>query len=147
MELTIDKSQVYDDVAMNVSIVGRNLNDANGNSLYDKVRIQDRDMDILSLFWSDAFGMLLEKLGNFITSSTDGKIVLADDRRMNEAALSNLKTVITDYMVYSMTADWMKLKAVEYAGIYTTKSESLLASVLDIVHLKKEPNFKKINNQ
>lgn len=145
MELTIDKSQVYDDVAMNVSIVGRSINDANGNSLYDKVRIQDRDMDILSLFWSDAFGMLLEKLGNFITSSTDGKIVLADDRRMNEAALSNLKSVITDYMVYSITADWMKLKAVEYVPVYEGKAETALASVVAKVLLKKEPVLKKYN--
>lgn len=145
MELTIDKSQVYDDVAMNVSIVGRSINDANGNSLYDKVRIQDRDMDILSLFWSDAFGVLLEKLGNFITSSTDGKIVLADDRRMNEAALSNLKSVITDYMVYSITADWMKLKAVEYVPVYEGKAETALASVVAKVLLKNEPVLKKYN--
>lgn len=145
MELTIDKSQVYDDVAMNVSIVGRSINDANGNSLYDKVRIQDRDMDILSLFWSDAFGVLLEKLGNFITSSTDGKIVLADDRRMNEAALSNLKAVITDYLVYSITADWMKLKAVEYVPVYEGKAETALASVVAKVLQKKEPVLKKYN--
>ena len=145
MELTIDKNQVYDSVAMNVSIVGRDLKDANGVSLYDKVRIQDRDKDVLDLFWADAFGDLIEKLGNFITSSADNKLALAEDRRMSEAALNKLDDAITGYMVYSMTANWMKLKAVEYAPVYEGKAEASLASVMDRIHVKKEPTLKKYN--
>ena len=145
MELTIDKNQVYDSVAMNVSIVGRDLKDANGASLYDKVRIQDRDKDVLDLFWADAFGDLIEKLGNFITSSADNKLALAEDRRMSEAALNKLDDAITGYMVYSMTANWMKLKAVEYAPVYEGKAEASLASVMARIRVKKEPALKKYN--
>ena len=145
MELTIDKNQVYDSVTMHVSIVGRDLKDANGVSLYDKVRIQDRDKDVLDLFWSDAFGDLIEKLGDFITSSADNKLALAEDRRMSEASLNKLDDAITGYMVYSMTANWMKLKAVEYAPVYEGKAEASLASVVARIHVKKEPTLKKYN--
>ena len=145
MELTIDKNQVYDSVAMHVSIVGRDLKDANGVSLYDKVRIQDRDKDVLDLFWADAFGDLIEKLGDFITSSADNKLALAEDRRMSEASLTKLDDAITGYMVYSMTANWMKLKAVEYAPVYEGKAEASLASVMARIRVKKEPTLKKYN--
>lgn len=147
MELTIDNNRIYELVSMKVSVIGRSLNDASGNSLYDKVRIQDRDKDVLELFRDDAWSLLIKKLGDFVKEATDSKIVLVDDRRINEAVMGNLSDAINDYMVYNVCADWMKLKAAEYAPVYEGKAESLLAFVLEAIRLKKEPTLKTINNK
>lgn len=146
MDITIDKKRVLDVVKMNVSIVGRSYKDSNGNSLWDVVSIEERDVAALEQLWNSPFGLLLASLENFISGCEGKTITFADNRRFNEAVVSDLKEVIENYLGNSITAEWMKLKAVEYAPTYTSAAEKDLESILVKLRVKTEPVLKTFNS-
>ena len=143
MDIAVNKQSVMNDVAMSVSIVARSLADTNGNSLYDKVRIQERDNDLVESYADAAYGSVLKELGDFIESHTSGNISLSDNRRFNEYAISDLPNVIHNYMVNYAVAEWMKIKAVEYAPVFTGRAEEYLRTVFEKLRFKSEPVMKK----
>ena len=141
--MTVNKQSVMKDVSMSVSIVARSLVDHNGSSLYDKVRIQERDNDLVSMYVDASYGSILNELNNFIESHEDDKIVLVENRRFNESAISDLPMVVHNYMVNYAAAEWMKMKAVEYAAVFTGRAEDYLRIIFEKLRFKTEPVMKK----
>lgn len=143
MTITIDKDTVLQFVEMNVSVTGRDYRDANGNNLWDKVKIQERDEPMLLRFWDSAYGHLLKSLDNFVEGHTYTTLTLADNRRMNESVVSDLAAVVQAVLVNFITAEWLKLKAVEFATQYADAAEKGLEDVLYKLRVKNEPIMKK----
>lgn len=146
MEITIDRNAILKGVEMNVSVTGRNYRDADGNSLWDKVKIQERDEPMLLQFWDSAYGHLLKSLENFVEGHTSTSLTLADNRRMNKNVVSDLPAVVQAVLVNLITAEWMKLKAVEFAPLYADAAEKGLEDVLYKLRVKTEPTMKKYNS-
>lgn len=145
MDITIDKSSVFESVKMNVSIVGRSYKDADGNSLWDRIGIQARDEDLMEKHWDSAYGSVLASLENFLTGHTGTTLSIDDKRRINGSAASDLSETVGSYLTNRMTAEWMKLKAVEYAGGYANAADVAMQNLLGKVRVKTEPVLKKFN--
>lgn len=143
MEITINKENIFKAVAMNVSIIARSLLDSDGNSLYDKVVIQERDNDVLESFWEYSFGNILKVLNDFIASVSENSITLVENRRFNDAMVKDLPFDVNNYIVNTMTGEWLKLKATEYAGIYSGNAELNIQSISEKIRYKTEPILKK----
>lgn len=143
MDIAIDKQKVIEDVLMNVSIVARNLVDSNRNSLYDKVRIQERDNDLVRTYVDASHCIILKELNSFIETNDGDNITLANNRRLNNAAISDLPVVIHNYMVNYAAAEWMKIKAVEFAPVFIGRSEEHLKTIFEKLRFKTEPVMKK----
>ena len=146
MDIVVDKDKIFKDAKMNISIIGRSLKDENGNSLFDKIQLQDRDDDLLSMFFDSAFGNILNGLNNFIESCSGNIIKLVDNRRFNENSIIDIPKIIHNYIVDFIIAEWLKIKAVEFASIYTEKVALALSTVLEKLRIKTEP-VKKIYNE
>ena len=146
MDIVIDKEKIFKDVKMNISIIGRNLNDASGNSLYDKIQLQDRDDEMLNLFFDSAFGHVLNVLNNFIESYSDNIITLVDNRRFNSSSIIDIPKIVHNYLVDFIIAEWLKIKAVEFASIYTEKASSSFEAISEKLRIKTEP-VRKIYNK
>lgn len=146
MTITLDKSLIYSNVEMNASIIARSTVDANGDSLFDKIRIQERDKDLLDTFWENAYGNILNELNEFIESTTDTSITLVSNRRFQEAAISDMGDVIANYITNLMTGEWLKLKATEFASIYMDNAASGLKSIFEKLRYKTEPVLKKFGS-
>lgn len=143
MDITVNKQSVMNDVSMSVSIVARSIVDTNGNSLYDKVRIQERDNGLIVSYVNAAYGNVLKELADFIEGHKSGTISLATNRRLNESAISDLPDMVHNYMVNYTAAEWMKIKAVEYATVFSGRSDELLNVIFKKLRFKAEPKLKK----
>lgn len=142
MEITIDRSSVIDDVAMNVSIAARGLADGNGNSLYDRIAIQERDKELIGIYVDSAFGELKRVMADFISGYSAGSITLAEDRRFNAAAISDIGSFVHDYMVFYACSEWMKIKYPEYAPVFSSRSNTIIESIFSKLRKKNEPTKK-----
>lgn len=129
MDISIDKEKIFKDVKMNVSTLARNLVDASGNSMYDEVHIQERDNDLLDAFYSKSLSDLTLSLRDFILDRKDDLLTLYLDDRSNMGLVSDIKTMIHEYLVNRIVSEWLKLKSVESSANYIQSSEDILKTL------------------
>lgn len=141
MDILLDKEGVFEKVSMNASIIARDAKDTNGVSLYDKIRILDRDNDILQLFWNRAISVILVELKDFVLESNNAQIVMMPFIRNNEAIITDLQETIDNYLINRITGEWLKLKAVEFAALYMDESNAILDVIKEKMYYKKEPQY------
>lgn len=142
MEITIDKDNIIKAVEMNVSIIARSMKDADGNSLYDKVRIQERDHDLLERFMIPVIGELTKVMRDFVTGTESDKIMVELDGRRNEVFEQTLQSLCTSFVENRIACEWLKLKAVEYAEIYSGNAQGILDQIRVKVYHKDIPEMK-----
>lgn len=141
MDIKIDKEKVFDNVVMNASIIARDLFDANGNSLYDKVVIRERDKDLLETNFNKAFSVLKTLLRDFMKEVKD-YVITIDNPDNNGVLAESIEEMANTYMVERLCADWLKLKSPEHAAIYLNESESSLDELKKKVYFKDAPKLK-----
>lgn len=141
MDITIDKKSVFDDVKMNVSIIGRSLVDGNGNSLYDKVRIEERDEDVLDMNFAKAFSVLKTLFRDFLVK-VEGNVITIDNPCNKGALADSIEEMAYAYLKERVIADWLKLKSPEHAAIYLNESEESLGELRKKIYFKGEPKHK-----
>lgn len=142
MDITIDKEKIFKSVDMNVSIIARSMKDADGNSLYDKVRIQERDHDLLNLYLVPVIGELTGVMRDFVTGNNDGVISVELDGRNNPVFQNELQSLCVSYAEERVACEWLKLKATEYASIYADNAHSILQQIRTKVYHKDMPEMK-----
>lgn len=142
MDITIDKEKIFKSVDMNVSIIARSMKDADGNSLYDKVRIQERDHDLLNIYLVPVIGELTGVMRDFVTGNNDGVISVELDGRNNPVFQNELQSLCVSYAEERVTCEWLKLKATEYASIYADNAHSILQQIRIKVYHKDMPEMK-----
>lgn len=141
MEITINKESIFKAVAMNVSIIARSLLDSDGNSLYDKVVIQERDNDALEQYFVKAFSVLKTLFRDFLTKVEENVITI--NNPCNKGVLAeSIEEMANNYIVERLTADWLKIKSPEHATIYLNESEASLSELRKKVYFKDAPELK-----
>lgn len=139
MDIIIDKERVIKDVAMSVSIIARDLVDANGNSLYDKVAIQDRDHNFLFTFWKKALSELSMSLCDFIIGRDGDIISLYLNDRTNTSLSQDVLNLCEDYIRNRIAFEWMKIKALSHAENFLNLSEESIRLVKEKLYYKNIP--------
>lgn len=139
MELNLNREDIFKDVVMNVSVIARSLVDADGKSLYDKVVIQERDKDFLSLFWDKAIGELSAALCDFVVEREGDAIELYLNDRTNASLVNDIQVLAARYMCHRMVYEWLKVKAPEYADNYLNQSEEHIRLVKEKLYYKNVP--------
>lgn len=140
MDVIINKESVFECAMMSVSILGRDLKDATGNSLYDKVRIEERDFDMLSVFYSKVMGEVTLALRDFVVSREDGSLCLYLDDRVNPALSSDIEKMAKDYVVNRVIAEWLKIKSAEHVVIYQDAAESSMSVLQEKLYYRNYPS-------
>lgn len=142
MSIDINKDNVFQQVGMNVSILARSIKDADGNSLYDKVYIQDRDYAVLDQYFASVVGEIVHTLRDFVIG-VDGSIVSVEfDERNTEPFIKQVEALCISYAVARVTCEWLKRKAVEYAELYENNAIQLLALIKSHAYHKNIPEMK-----
>ena len=144
MEINLDKEKIFSNAKMNVSVVARDVKDSSGNSLYDTLFIQERDIPILEGFWSTALSTLLSEIAIFVKSSSAVSISLIP-HRYNQDSITDLQELFGNYLSNKIVESWFSLKAVEFASIYNTKAEENMTGIKNRLYNKVEPQMKKFD--
>lgn len=146
MDVIINKERVYESAMMAVSILGRDLKDASGNLLYDKVRIEERDFGLLSTFYARVMGEVTLALRDFVVSREDGALCLYLDDRVNPALSDDIEKLAYDYVTNRVVAEWMKLKSVEHAPIFQSAAESSISVLQEKLYYRNYPSDEDVTN-
>lgn len=141
MDITIDQGNIFRNVEMNVSVIARSMYNTDGNSLYDKVRVQKRDHDLLKQFVRTVKGELTSLMKDFVTGENENAFSISLDGRKSELFESELKELCEEYFVCRITCEWLKLKAVEYAPIYENNSSVIREQIKIKIYHKEMPEM------
>lgn len=141
MEITVNKESIFKNVAMNVSIIARSLLDSDGNSLYDKVVIQERDNDVLDQYFVKAFSVLKTLFRDFLTK-VEGNVITINNPCNKGVLAESIEEMANNYVIERLTADWLKIKSPEHAAIYLNESEASLVELRKKVYFKDAPELK-----
>lgn len=147
MDITINKENVFKNVSMSVSSIARDLKDTNGNSLYDKVVIQERDKDFLGLFLDKAMGELTVLLRDFIIKKNGETISLDIKDRANTSLVKDVSVLAEDFISNRISFEWMKIKAVEYADGFNSLSETNASLIKEKLYYQNMPEDSDFNER
>lgn len=139
MDIIIDKDKVIRDVTMSVSIIARDLVDANGNSLYDKVVIQERDHDFLFAFWDKALSELSMSLCDFVISREGDILSLYLNDRTNTSLSKDVSALCEDFTRNRIAYEWMKIKYSAYAENFLNLSEESIRLIKEKLYYRNVP--------
>ena len=139
MDIIIDKDKVIKEVDMSVSVMARDLVDANGGSLYDKVAIQIRDHDFLFIFWDKALSELSLSLCDFVIGREGDLLSLYLNDRTNMALAQDINKLCEDYVRNRIAYEWMKIKASEHSENFLNLSEESMRLIKEKLYYKNVP--------
>lgn len=142
MNIDINKSNVFQQVGMHVSVLARSLKDAGGNSLYDAVSIQERDYAVLDQYLDGVLGEIVYALRDFVTGVSGFVISVEFDGRNTEPFIKLVESLCVHYAIARVTCEWLKRKAVEYAGLYENNAVELLNQIKSHAYHKNMPEMK-----
>ena len=69
-------------------------------------------------------------------------MTLVENRRFNEAVVSDLSGIVHQYLMNFVSAEWMKIKAVEYAPVFSARADECLNTIFAKLRFKNEPVMK-----
>ena len=128
MEYVIDKTTLYDLIDEEVSRMADRAYAEDGTSLYDAVRILDRDADMIDRMVSDSVSTLVSRFRNVLAlvsteSGVSLSLYLPDmEETMQPVAYDEL----TRFLVMQTVALWSQLKSTqEYEG-YVARATAAL---------------------
>lgn len=142
MSIDINKDNVFQQVGMHVSVLARSIKDADGNSLYDKVHIQDRDYAVLDQYFASVVGEIVHTLRDFVIGVNGTAISVEFDERNTEPFIKQVESLCVHYAIARVTCEWLKRKAVEYAELYENNAIQLLEQIKSHAYHKNIPEMK-----
>lgn len=134
LNITINKEQVYEEVAQTTSYTGAKME--GDSNAYDRIFTTDADRSQLERFWTESCVAVCEKLKKFLggteTTSTGFSIELDLSSSFDETLSESIQKELVSFFVMNITAKWY---------VFTNKKESAdyalaAASFLEGVHRK-----------
>jgi hypothetical protein len=142
MEITITKSNIVEKAKAYVGVFARSATDENGNSLYDLLRIEDRDDEVVQLMYNDAVGIVLEAMGDYVSSKSDGKLEISQPPRSNDCLFADVGNMVELALVNRIAALWMELKYPQKAEQFNQSVKSAMEGARNKMFTKEQPKRK-----
>ena len=136
MRITLEREKIYESVSMRVSVIGRDIVDANGNSVYDRIRIQERDYPMLDSYRDTAVSEVILALRDFVISKSSGEIDLYLDDRINPSLIDDANTLILEYIVNRICCEWMKIKWEASAENFQNRADLALTTLSGLFYYR-----------
>lgn len=134
IELTILKSDVYEEVAKTTSYIGAKMPEGS----YETVFTTDDDRLMLERFWNEAYSDATLALNRYLYSqngnvpgtgtnpNADFHIILQVSSRYNDALNDSLKSSLYSFLVNSITSKWLGFINAEGSSAYKAMADASL---------------------
>lgn len=135
---TIDKSKVYDEVAMLTAYVGVKKTD---DVSYDIVSTTEENQEMLERFWKESIETLTNALKRFnVTSNESGDIrtiqlQLSDS--YNTLLTSTIQEGLESYLINNIASKWFEITSKDDVKQYATEAGISLDGVMSKILYKK----------
>ena len=142
--ISINKDDVYEEVAKTTAYIGGKNLDANGKSLYDQVFVTDADREMLEGYWNAAIDDVSVALDSVLAfeNSYSGKeetFGLRVSDLFKESLVKTLETTAFSYVVNKVVAEWCLVVSKDKAEDYLSKANALLVKMDAILYMRNRP--------
>lgn len=145
VEITINKSDVYEEVAKTSAYIGGKSIDANGNNLYDQVFVTSEDKEMLERFWNGAIASLTYVLDSVLIQAIEDEdegnltMILGMTNNFKMALKDALLSTSVEYMENKIIGEWCAITDKTETEQYAGQASALLLQVSNIIHKRCRP--------
>lgn len=144
IRISINKDEVYEEVAKTTAYIGGKTFDANGKSLYDQVFVTDADRDMLEGYWNAAINDVSVALDSVLAfensdSGEEETFGLRVSNLFKESLTKTLKSSIISYVVNKIVAGWCSVVAPDKVEYCELIAKTYLAKIGEIIYARKRP--------
>ena len=144
IKIIIEKTKIMQEVSIASAYTG--IKSDNGDEFYARVATASADETLLSRYWIEICGKLMEKLRHFIRGSQYGQDSLELELEVSGSFDDSLTEAVKhDLMAGAangVTAGWFALTCPDKADEYSAKSEALIDRAVSNLYYKKAPRKK-----
>lgn len=147
--LTIEKNDIYEEVAKTTAYIGKNTKLEDGKSAFDQIFVTEADLAMIERFFNESLDALRNVLKRFISgdSGADGTISWNLDMpsRFDDNLLSSINSSANSFMVNSIIGKWCEITANDKVKEYADNAAALLLDIKEKAFYKKKPTRTKIS--
>lgn len=140
--LTVNKTDVWNEVAKTSGYTGDKMTDADENA-YERILITDEDQKSLQRFWIDAVavanGHLKELIERSSPMNSDYNITLHLPKNYNQELNSSVQEALTSYFISAIVGRWYKFSNKKEAENYFSEAANMMDNVLRMLYSRKRP--------
>lgn len=144
---TIDKKEVYEEVAQTTSYTGAKMDDENA---YDRIFTTYEDQSMLERFWNESKNTVCNTTKKLLTSETetDGvfSLALQLSASFDKALTESIQRSLFSFFVMNITAKWYTFTNKKEATGYATEAATYLEDIMRKAYFKKKPMRPTYNN-
>lgn len=143
LTFTIEKSDIYEEVAKTTAYIGAKNKMEDGKSSFDQVFVTDADMTMIDRFFNESLDSLRNVLKRFISggSGADGTInwQLEMPSSFDDNLLESIKSSSNSFLVNSIIGKWCEITANDKVKEYADNAAALLIDIKEKAFFKKKP--------
>ena len=149
LTLTIEKSDIDEEVAKTTAYIGAKNKLEDGKSAFDQVFVTDADLTMIERFFNESLDALRNVLKRFISdvSVVDGTITwkLEMPSRFDDNLLRSINSSVNSFLVNSIIGKWCEITANDKVKEYADNAAALLLDIKEKAFFKKKPTRTKIS--
>ena len=147
--LTVNKANVYNEVAKTTSYIGSKKESGQGS--YERVFTSDDDRLMLERFWNECCDEATACFKQFLTSvsstgyannvdlSADYSVTLTLPSSFDAALTSSINSVLFNYFVKGICGRWLNVAEKDEAATYAAESAALFNDLTQKIYYRKKP--------
>ena len=143
LTLTIEKSDIYEEVAKTTAYIGAKNKLEDGKSAFEQVFVTDADLTMIERFLNESLDSLRNVLKRFISvgSVVDGTITwqLEVSSRFDDNLLESIRSSAKSFLVNSIIGKWCEITANDKVKEYADNAAALLLDIKEKAFFKKKP--------
>lgn len=148
-QLTINKSNIYEEVAKTTAYIGKKTTVENGKSAFDQIFVTEADSEMIDRFFNESLNLLINVLKRFILGDSRGDrlitFMLEMPSRFDGNLINSISLSANSFMVNSIIGKWCEITANDKVKEYTDNAAALLLDIKDKAYYKKKPKRTKIS--
>lgn len=128
-------SNIEDRIKRHLSIIGKRIVDANGESLFDKITLSSAEVGILDDFISDAIDDIISNTRDFFSSRSSGSLVFkfSVDTDVNN---QKLQPLFEDFCFQHSIGAWMETVQPQLANGYFDAATQQMHNIISLIYNK-----------
>lgn len=151
VRITVNKAQVYDEVAKTTSYAGLKAMTNEDTASYGRMFTTDEDRMMLERFWNETCDMVTDTLKPFLSSVSEVRIshgvelarnyeiTLQMGNSYDERLTESINNSVYSYFVQSITGKWFGFGDKEEVEPYLKGAAAFLTEALQKLYYKKKP--------
>lgn len=140
LTLTVNREEVYKEVAQTTSYTGAKMDDEHA---YDRIFTTDEDKTMLERFWNESKTTICNALKRVLESeaeaSGDYRLSLALSNSFDEALTDSMQRSLFSFFVMNITAKWYTFTNKGEAAGYASEAATYLDDIKRKCFFKKKP--------